>query len=82
MTADELVSLVAALPGVRRLPAEPPLKVAVLVAGIEVASTALVTDPVRRVLGASWNAAVEVHARSCLLAEDPGRPHSLAVALA
>jgi hypothetical protein len=38
MTADELLSLIRALPDARRLPADPPLMATAMVAGIEIAS--------------------------------------------
>ena len=48
MTSEELVSLVAALPSARRVPTAPPLAAAVMVAGIEVATTAPASEQVLR----------------------------------
>lgn len=48
MTSEELVSVVAAIPYARRAPTAPPLAAAVMIAGIEVATTAPASEQVLR----------------------------------
>ena len=44
MTADELVGVVAAVPGARTVPVQPPLSQAAIVAGVKVVSTGAVDE--------------------------------------
>jgi len=71
MTSEELVTRVAALPRARRAPAAPPLAAAVMVAGIEVASTVPAPEPVLR---RTWRDRRGGGATPLLLlADDPAR---------
>ena len=77
MITDELLSLITALPGVRRLPADAPLTAAIMVAGIEVASTAAVPD---RTLRRLWRERRGGGATPLLLiTDDASRPGSVRV---
>ncbi|HEV8649397.1 MAG TPA: hypothetical protein VG276_08325, partial [Actinomycetes bacterium] len=75
MTVDELLSFVAALPGARPLPANPPLTSAAMVAGIEMAATGTTSE---QALRRTWRARRGTGATPLLLvAADPERPDSL-----
>jgi enoyl-CoA hydratase/carnithine racemase len=75
MTADELLSLIRALPDARRLPADPPLMATTMVAGIEIASTGPAPD---RALRRIWRERRGGGATPLLLlTEDTGRPGSV-----
>ena len=75
MTSDELLSLLPALTGARRLPADPPLSGAVMVAGIEVAATA---SALERALRSAWRRRRGAGATPLLLlCDEPGRPGSV-----
>jgi len=75
MTADELLSLIRALPDARRLPADPPLEAAAVVAGIEVAATGPAVD---RSLRRTWRERRGSGATPLLLlTDDSSRPGSV-----
>src|SRR5690349_9846975 len=77
MTSEELLATLATAPGARRVPVESPLSSAVLVAGIEVASTGPAAD---RTLRRAWRERRGGGATPLLLvADDAGRPGCLAV---
>jgi len=77
MTTNELFSLIPALPGGRRLPAEPPLTAAAMVAGIEIAATIAAPD---RALRRLWRERRGGGATPLLLVtEDVTRPGSFRV---
>jgi hypothetical protein len=75
MTSDELLSLLPALPGARRLPADLPLIGAVMVAGMEVAAT---TPAPERALRSVWRQRRGSGATPLLLlCDEPVRPGSV-----
>lgn len=77
VTADELLSTLAATSDARRLPAEPPLTSSLLVAGIEVAGTRPAAE---RTLRKIWRDRRGTGATPLLLiADDPSRPGCLTV---
>ncbi len=77
MTSEELLATLAAAPGARRVPVESPLNAALLVAGIEVASTPPAAE---RSLRKVWRERRGGGATPLLLvANDTARPGSLAV---
>lgn len=77
VNAEELLAVLAAVPGARRSPAKAPLSAAVLVAGIEVAAVSVNDE---RALRRAWR---ERHGGGAVpllvVADEPGRPGSLRV---
>ena len=72
MSTDELVSSLSVVPDARRLAADPPLSAAVMVAGIEVATTGPAPE---RALRRIWRERRGSGATPLLLvADEPGRP--------
>lgn len=77
MTSEELLATLAAAPGARRVPVESPLSAALLLAGIEVASTRPAAE---RTLRKVWRERRGAGATPLLLvADDASRPGCLAV---
>ncbi len=75
MTIDELLSYVAALPGARPVPANPPMTGAAMVAGIEMTTTGTAAE---QALRRTWRARRGSGATPLLLvAADPERPDSV-----
>lgn len=77
VTGDELLTMLAAAPGARRLPAELPLTESMLIAGIEIARTRPAPE---RTLRRIWHDRLGAGATPLLLiADDVGRPGCLTV---
>ncbi len=77
MSTDELVSSLSVVPDARRLVADPPLSAAVMVAGIEVATTGPAPE---RALRRIWRERRGSGATPLLLvADEPGRPGCVSV---